>query len=247
MIKDAGGDQNAYTATTSPTTTPTSRPRTSRRILEVEADRFQNLSYSEEQFRTEALAVKGEYLKNYSNPLLKGFERLADLAFDRHTYGHTTMGVFEDIEAMPDQMDYAKDVLRALVPARVRQRDRRRRRRPRGDAGPGREVLGRAGSAATTASRCRSSRRARRPRYEHIEWEGPTLPWLLDRLARAGLHDVRRPTPPALVLLGEIYFGADLGRSTSSWWWSERWADQLFALRARRPRSRGCSSIARHA
>src|SRR5690606_36259718 len=68
----------------------------------------QNLSYSESQFRTEALAVKGEYLKNYSNPLLKGFERLYGISFKVHPYGHTTMGYLEDIEDMPNQMDYAE-------------------------------------------------------------------------------------------------------------------------------------------
>src|SRR5690606_3548229 len=78
------------------------------KILEVEADRFQNLSYTEAQFRTEALAVKGEYLKSTSSPMLKGFERLYDLSFDTHTYEHTTIGFLEDIEDMPNQMEYSK-------------------------------------------------------------------------------------------------------------------------------------------
>ncbi|MCB1636344.1 MAG: insulinase family protein, partial [Xanthomonadales bacterium] len=78
------------------------------KILEVEADRFQNLSYSEEQFRTEALAVKGEYLKNFSNPIQKLIERVRDLAYQVHPYKHTTMGFLADIEAMPDQLAYSK-------------------------------------------------------------------------------------------------------------------------------------------
>jgi zinc protease len=108
IIKNAGADQNAYTSSDLTNYYTNFTTDDLEKVIEVEADRFQNLAYSKEQFRTEALAVKGEYLKNYSNPLLKGFERLSDLAYDQHTYGHTTMGYLADIEAMPDQMDYAK-------------------------------------------------------------------------------------------------------------------------------------------
>src|SRR5262249_27718766 len=61
-------------------------------VLRLEADRFQNLSYSEDVFRTEALAVLGEYNKNSAEPAEKLAEVLYDTAFDRHTYKHTTMG-----------------------------------------------------------------------------------------------------------------------------------------------------------
>ncbi|HEX5755277.1 MAG TPA: insulinase family protein, partial [Arenimonas sp.] len=84
IIKAAGADQNAYTSadlTNYYTNFTTDDLET---MLRVEADRFQNLAFSEEQFRTEALAVKGEYLKNFSNPIQKAFERLSDLAFDVH-------------------------------------------------------------------------------------------------------------------------------------------------------------------
>ncbi|NQZ06267.1 MAG: insulinase family protein [Algicola sp.] len=77
-------------------------------MLMLEADRFQNLQYSESQFKTEALTVKGEYLKNNASPVRKLLAASRDLAFTKHTYKHTTMGFFEDIEAMPDQLDYAK-------------------------------------------------------------------------------------------------------------------------------------------
>ena len=76
-------------------------------ILEVQADRFMNLTYTEEMFRTEALAVKGEYLKNYANPIRRAFESIRGMAYNTHTYSHTTMGFLEDIEAMPDQMEYS--------------------------------------------------------------------------------------------------------------------------------------------
>jgi zinc protease len=78
------------------------------KVVEIEADRFQNLKYAEPVFRTEAKAVLGEYNKNSANPLNKLIERLQETAFDVHTYKHTTMGFLKDIEAMPDQFDYSR-------------------------------------------------------------------------------------------------------------------------------------------
>jgi zinc protease len=76
-------------------------------VLAMEADRFQNLKYTEPEFKTETLAVLGEYNKNSSNPGAKLREVLADTAFDRHTYKHTTMGFLKDIQDMPNQYDYS--------------------------------------------------------------------------------------------------------------------------------------------
>ncbi|MBI3683359.1 MAG: insulinase family protein [Acidobacteria bacterium] len=77
-------------------------------ILRLEADRFQNLSYSEDVFRTEALAVLGEYNKSSAEPAEKLLEVLYDTAFDRHTYKHTTIGFLKDIQDMPNQFHYSK-------------------------------------------------------------------------------------------------------------------------------------------
>jgi zinc protease len=76
-------------------------------VIGMEADRFQNLQYSEPEFKTEALAVLGEYNKNSSNPGSKMREVLMDTAFDRHTYKHTTMGFLKDIQDMPNQYEYS--------------------------------------------------------------------------------------------------------------------------------------------
>ncbi|HUP65303.1 MAG TPA: pitrilysin family protein [Thermoanaerobaculia bacterium] len=77
-------------------------------MLMVEADRFENLDYSVEDFKTEARAVLGEYNKNSANPISKLFEVQRDSAYDQHTYKHTTMGFLEDIEDMPNQFEYSK-------------------------------------------------------------------------------------------------------------------------------------------
>src|SRR6478735_1588538 len=77
-------------------------------MLKIEADRFQNLSYSESAFKTEARAVLGEYNKNSANPMSKLYEVTKDKAFTTHTYKHTTMGFIKDIEDMPNQYQYSK-------------------------------------------------------------------------------------------------------------------------------------------
>ena len=77
--------------------------------MELEADRFQNLEYSESAFRTEALAVNGEYNKNSSEPANQLHEKLRETAFEKHTYRHTTMGFVADIKAMPNQYAYSKE------------------------------------------------------------------------------------------------------------------------------------------
>lgn len=76
-------------------------------MFELEADRFQNLNYSIHDFKVEAGAVKGEYTKNFANPEQQLYELIRNVAFERHTYKHTTMGFFKDIVDMPNQYEYS--------------------------------------------------------------------------------------------------------------------------------------------
>lgn len=77
-------------------------------LIDLEADRFLNLDYAEPAFQTEALAVAGEYQKNASNPGLKIEELTLGTAFTKHTYKHTTIGLYEDILEMPKRFEYSK-------------------------------------------------------------------------------------------------------------------------------------------
>ena len=77
-------------------------------LIALEADRFANLEYSEDDFKTESRAVLGEYNKNFANPDEKAWEALTNLAFDKHTYKHTTMGFLEDIQRMPNEFAYSR-------------------------------------------------------------------------------------------------------------------------------------------
>jgi zinc protease len=108
ILTRAGARQNAYTTddfTNYHTTFPKEALET---ILEIEADRFMNLSYSVEAFQTEARAILGEYNKSSADPLMKLFEVQRNEAYRLHPYKHTTMGFLADIEAMPDQYDYSR-------------------------------------------------------------------------------------------------------------------------------------------
>ncbi len=108
VYKNAGVDNRAYTTNDYTNYHLNFSKQHLETVLETQADIFQNLEYSEEQFRTEALTVKGEYLKNNSNPIRQLLSEVRKTAFTEHTYSHTTMGFFEDIEKMPDQMAYGQ-------------------------------------------------------------------------------------------------------------------------------------------
>jgi zinc protease len=107
VLKRMGADSNANTdddRTVYHIVGPASALET---MMDIEADRFKNLKYDEDAFRTEALAVLGEYNKGVSNPVQPMFEKLRDLAFEKHTYKHTTIGFVQDIKAMPGYYDYS--------------------------------------------------------------------------------------------------------------------------------------------
>ena len=205
VIKSAGGDQNAYTTDDFTNYYINFTTADLDKMLEVEADRFQNLSYNEEQFRTEAQAVKGEYLKNYSNPIQKASERLRDIAFDVHPYKHTTMGFLADIEDMPNQIEYSRmffdrwyrpeytsvivagdiDINTTLAAIEKHW----------GDWKPGGYKSQIPVEPASTGAR-----------YEHVYWQAPTLPWLLHGF-RAPAASTKTFEPAALALAAELYFG----------------------------------------
>jgi len=77
------------------------------KVIEVESDRFQNLNYDLAGFQTESGAIYGEYRKGVTNPYEVLDEKVRDLAFDVHTYKHTTIGFERDIKAMPEGYDYS--------------------------------------------------------------------------------------------------------------------------------------------
>ncbi|HTO94680.1 MAG TPA: pitrilysin family protein [Bacteroidota bacterium] len=82
------------------------------KVIEVESDRFQNLSYDLPAFQTESGAIYGEYRKGVTNPFEVLDEKMRDIAFDVHTYKHTTIGFERDIKAMPEGFEYSQGFFR---------------------------------------------------------------------------------------------------------------------------------------
>jgi zinc protease len=107
-IKRMGGDSNAFTTNDFTCFYTIFSKEDLPAVLAMEADRFQNLKYSEDEFKTETLAVLGEYNKNASNPFSKLNEALLDTAYATHTYKHTTMGFLKDVQDMPNQYEYSR-------------------------------------------------------------------------------------------------------------------------------------------
>jgi zinc protease len=107
-IQQLGADNNAYTSQDYTLYTVTGPAAALSEMVELEADRFQHLSYDEQAFRTETGAVLGEYNKSASSPFLKMWEVLSEIAFTKHTYGHTTIGYLADVLAMPEKYAYSQ-------------------------------------------------------------------------------------------------------------------------------------------
>jgi zinc protease len=206
-LRAAGADFNASTNTEVTTYHETFSKEDLDTMLMLEADRFQNLKYSPEAFKTETRAVLGEYNKNVADPGEKLNETLLDTAFRRHTYKHDTMGFLGDIEDMPNQYDYgieffaryyrpenttivvAGDVSRRLV-------------RPAVDRYWGKWKRG------TYKAAIPAEPPQEEPRTAQAAWQGATLPRLAVAFHAPAYSD-RDPEWAALKLLSIIGFSED--------------------------------------
>lgn len=107
ILKLLGADSNAWTSSDQTVYHIVASADALETIIDIESDRFKNLKYSVEQFKTEAGAILGEYNKSALNPFQILNEEMQKLAFTRHTYKHTTIGFLEDIKDMPNQYEYS--------------------------------------------------------------------------------------------------------------------------------------------
>lgn len=195
-------------------------------LLEMEADRFLHLEYSEEDFRTEALAVLGEYWKDSAEPLNRLHEVLRDTAFDVHPYKHTTMGFLRDIERMPEMYDYSLAFFDRFY------RPENTTMLLAGDIDPARA---RSLVEQHWGGWRRGSYRLEVPpeppqtslREARIEWETHTLPYVAVA-QRAPAYDDGCLECAALDLISALCFsqGSDLYRRLVI---EEQWADELWA------------------
>jgi zinc protease len=108
IVTEMGADSNAYTSNDLTAYYLVFAKEDLDRVMELESDRFQNLAYKEEDFKTESGAVFGELLKAKTSPRFLLYETLVDTAFEAHTYKHTTIGFEADVKAMPTMYEYSK-------------------------------------------------------------------------------------------------------------------------------------------
>ncbi len=143
IMTKAGARDNAGTGDDSTRYYSTFAKEDLETIVGLYADMFQNLSYTEADFKTEARAILGEYNKNSADPLEKAVRGAARSVLpDAHLQAHDD-GLHQRHREHAERVRLLEDVLRALVPAAVHDGHRRRRRDARAGAAAGREVLGR--------------------------------------------------------------------------------------------------------
>src|SRR5262245_46411204 len=109
IVTTIGADANAYTTDDHTAYHLAMAAEDLEQVMQIESDRFQNLSYPEGAFQTEAGAVYGEYRKSRTEPEFALYEELVGKAFERHPYGHTTLGYERDIAIMPTLFDYSRE------------------------------------------------------------------------------------------------------------------------------------------
>lgn len=205
IITKAGARQNAYTSDDLTNYYTTFAKEDLDTVLKVEADRFQNLAYPVEAFKTESRAVLGEYNKNSANPMQKLFEVQREAAFGTHTYRHTTMGFLKDIEDMPNQYEYSKVFFERWY------RPERTSIIIAGDVDPGKAI---AMVEKYWGGWKRGSFRNNVPveppatgaQYRHVAWQTPTLP-LVTVAFRAPAFSDSRKDQAALSMLLSLSFG----------------------------------------
>ena len=108
IVTTIGADANAYTSDDLTVYHLNLASEHLSTVMDLESDRFQFLNYSEQQFQTEAGAVYGEYRMGRTNPWSVMFEEMQDMAFDKHTYKHTTIGFERDIKDMPNLYEFSR-------------------------------------------------------------------------------------------------------------------------------------------
>lgn len=205
IMKKAGAASNAYTTDDRTVYHATFAKEDLEEIMRLEADRFQRLKYAEPEFKTEALAVLGEYNKNSASPTFKMHEVLRETAYKKHTYSHTTMGYLKDIQDYPNQYQYSLQFFNRFY-------------RPEyttivvvGDVKPD-EVAAMVNKyyggwqAGDYKVQVPVETPQEKPRSEHIEWSSPTLPYVAVAYRGPAYSDESKEKA-ALDLLSLIAFG----------------------------------------
>ncbi|HEX7154152.1 MAG TPA: pitrilysin family protein [Thermoanaerobaculia bacterium] len=226
IITKAGARQNAYTSDDLTNYHVTFAKEDLEKILEIEADRFQHLSYEEAAFKTEARAVLGEYNKNSASPVRKIIEVQRDHAYTTHTYKHTTMGFLKDIEDMPNQYEYSKLFFSRWY------RPEKTTLIVAGDVEPENvfrlaEKYWGKWERGTFKVDIPQEPEHKGPVYAHVPWTSPTLPWVSVAFHGPAIFDWRDSAAVDMILDLEFGQTSDIYRRLVE---TEQKVDQLFAF-----------------
>jgi zinc protease len=225
VVTKAGARENANTSDDRTVYHITFAKEDLPKIMEIYADRFMNLAYDQEGFRTESRAVLGEYNKNSASPVRKLLEVQRDHAYTTHTYKHTTMGFIKDIEDMPNQYEYSKLFFSrwyrpektAIIVA--------------GDVNPDDvfklvEKFWSGWKRGDFTANIPAEPPAKAPVYAHVDWQSNTLPWVTVAF-RGPAFSESQPDAAAVSTLLDLEFGStsDLYKRLVE---QEQKVDQLF-------------------
>ncbi len=107
-LLELGATENAWTSADATCYHALARADRLPALLALEADRFQHLLLTDAGVRREAGAVQGELRKGKASPDRAALSALSALAFRVHPYGHPTIGLDADVEAMPGGLAAAR-------------------------------------------------------------------------------------------------------------------------------------------
>ena len=207
ILKRAGAESNASTNADRTTYYETFSKEDLDAVMKLEADRFQRLKYPESAYKTESLAVLGEYNKDSADPTSKLDEVLHATAFKKHTYAHTTIGFLEDIKDMPNQYNYSHQFYNRfyrpeyttiiLAGDVTRERALELTRKYFGEWKRGNYVPDIPAEPPQIESRS-----------ANLSWPAPTLPWLAIAFRGPAYSDEKKDKA-ALDLLAPVAFGSN--------------------------------------
>jgi len=207
ILKRAGAESNASTNADRTTYYETFSKEDLDAVMKLEADRFQRLKYPESAYKTESLAVLGEYNKDSADPTSKLDEVLHATAFKKHTYAHTTIGFLEDIKDMPNQYNYSHQFYNRfyrpeyttiiLAGDVTRERALELTRKYFGEWKRGNYLPDIPAEPPQIE-----------PRSANLSWPAPTLPWLAIAFRGPAYSDEKKDKA-ALDLLAPVAFGSN--------------------------------------
>ncbi len=128
IVTTIGADANAYTTDDHTAYHLAMAAEDLEQVMEIESDRFQNLSYAESRVPDRGRRRLRRVPQGPHDPEFALYERSMAAAFERHRTATRRSATSATSRSMPTLYDYSRDVLQPLLPAREHGAVDRRRR-----------------------------------------------------------------------------------------------------------------------